>query len=178
MKSFVIQAKKYAASHQSPITWYTHIVGIPLLLFSVLIFLGFIHIVVPNVLDFTIADLFVLGLIVYYLWLHWILALIMTPILLLMLWLALIISIAGPTEYAVWTFVIIFLLGCIAQMAGHIVEGNKPAFFKNPKGSLAAPMFLLAELLFKAGWFSGLKAKIHGVDESKDIPVKPIKEKE
>tara|TARA_Y100000588_G_scaffold376577_1_gene454555 strand:+ start:404 stop:949 length:546 start_codon:yes stop_codon:yes gene_type:complete len=162
MKSFTEQAKRYASYHQSPLTWYTHMAGVPLILFSIMILLGFIHIVIPNVLEFSFADIFVIGLMVYYFRLQWLLAIIIAPILVFMLWLSLIISFTGPTEYALWFFAIVFLLGCIAQMAGHIIEGNKPAFFAHPKDSIATPLFILAELLFKAGWFTGLEEKIHG----------------
>jgi uncharacterized membrane protein YGL010W len=165
MISFIEQAQRYAALHYSRVTWYTHLAGIPLVVFSFIIFFGFFHIVVPNWFDIKFADLLVLGILVYYFRLNWLLALSTTPVFILMLWLADLINYNGPTSFALWAFVVIFLLGAAFQLVGHLIQGNKPAFVKYPYDALAAPLFITAELYFMAGKLKGLQQEIHG-DES------------
>ncbi|WP_133130184.1 DUF962 domain-containing protein [Legionella yabuuchiae] len=162
MTSFTEQAKRYTAYHNSRLTWYTHLIGIPLIFFSLLILFGFLHLVVPNLFDIKFSDILVVALLIYYFFLNWKLALVLTPIMILLLWLSDLINYAGPTAFSVWSFIIIFLLGCAFQLAGHLIEGSKPALWNNPKDSLAAPMFITAELFFKAGKMNSLKKEIYG----------------
>jgi uncharacterized membrane protein YGL010W len=41
-----------------------------------------------------------------------------------------------------WAFVL-FVVGWILQFIGHAIEGNRPAFFKNPMYLLVGPWWLL-----------------------------------
>lgn len=177
MTPFTEQAKQYTWQHHNRLTWYTHLAGVPLIVFSLIILLGFMHLVVPNVFDIKIADIAVIALLIYYFRLNWLLALILTPVFIVMLFLADLINYAGPTEFAVWAFIIIFLIGCGLQLIGHLIEGNKPAFWDNPWNAFATPMFILAEIFFMAGKMNKLKAEIHG-DEVADTMVIVEEEKE
>jgi uncharacterized membrane protein YGL010W len=47
---------------------------------------------------------------------------------------------------------VLFLAGWVFQFVGHIIEGNKPAFFSNPVYLLVGPLWLLR----KAGAVLGL----------------------
>ncbi|KTD18804.1 transmembrane protein [Legionella lansingensis] len=161
MKSFIEQAKFYAEYHQKPITFYTHLVGIPLIIFSLMIFLGFFHLIVPGVLDSTLAEIATVVTLIYYLYLNWRLGLVLVPIFIFILWITNFISWAGPTSGALWTFVILFVLGWILQLAGHYMEGKRPALLDNLWQALVAPLYLTAELLFKAGRMQKLHAAIH-----------------
>ncbi|GGI92755.1 Mpo1 family 2-hydroxy fatty acid dioxygenase [Legionella impletisoli] len=179
MTAFTEQAKRYTAYHHTRLIWYTHLIGIPLIFFSLLILFGFLHLVVPNLFDIKFSDILVVALLIYYFFLNWKLALVLTPIFIILLWLSDLINYAGPTAFAVWAFIIIFLLGCAFQLAGHLIEGSRPAFSNHPKDSLAAPMFITAELFFKAGKMNSLKKEIYGETfpethkEEVEIEVKP-----
>lgn len=44
MKPFIEQAQFYATYHQNQATRYTHMAGVPLIMLSIMIFLGFVKI--------------------------------------------------------------------------------------------------------------------------------------
>lgn len=46
----------------------------------------------------------------------------------------------------------LFTLGWLIQFLGHYYEGRKPAFMDDLRGLLVGPMFVAAEALFAAGW--------------------------
>ncbi|TDM09487.1 MAG: hypothetical protein C4K60_09545 [Ideonella sp. MAG2] len=51
-------------------------------------------------------------------------------------------------------------LGWLCQSIGHYYEGRKPAPLARGRGLLMAPMFVVAEALFSLGYFKQLKADI------------------
>lgn len=162
MKSFTEQAKWYADYHQKKATLYMHMIGVPILTLSLMILLGFIHVVIPGVLDIKFVDLIILALLAYYFRLNWLLALIMIPIFAFLLWIADLFNYAGPTPFAIWSFIVLFILGCVLQLVGHLIEGKRPAFIENLWQALIAPLFLLAEIFFMAGKMQTLKEEIYG----------------
>jgi uncharacterized membrane protein YGL010W len=165
MKSFIEQAHFYASYHQNSMTRNTHMVGVPLIILSLMILLGFIKISMPGVFSTSLACLTTLAVLIYYFRLNWQLALALTPVMLILLWIAHWFSADGPTALGVWAFVITFIVGWGLQLYGHYVEGNKPAFMDNVCQALIAPLYLTAELIFMAGYMSGLQAQIHGAPE-------------
>ena len=167
MKSFIEQAKTYAAYHQKPVTRYTHMIGIPLIMFSLMILLGFLHIVLTGIFDVSVANIATLILLIYYFRLNWRLALTLTPILIILLWLAAFLSHDGPTSSAIWLFAIFFLLGCALQFVGHVIEEKRPAFVDNLWQVFIAPLFMVAELFFMLGHMPKLKEEIYGKKPAK-----------
>lgn len=161
MKSFIEHARFYAQYHQKSETFYTHVVGIPLILFALMIFLGFIHLVVPGVMDTSFAFLATFALWIYYLRLNWRLGLLILPMLIILLWLSGLISDAGPTAGAVWVFIIAFALGWALQLIGHMIEGQRPAFMDNLWQMVIAPLYVVAELCFRFGYMKTLQSEIH-----------------
>ena len=170
MKPFIEQAQCYASHHQNLKTQQTHWIGVPLITFSLMILLGFVKIVIPGVYQISLACLATLALLIYYFRLHWLLALAVTPILLFLLWIASWLSSTGPNTLASWIFIITFISGWTLQLYGHYISEEKPAFMGHLSQVLIAPLYLMAELLFKAGIMSSLKAHIHGeAQEEKKI---------
>lgn len=161
MSTFIEQARAYAENHQKPITLYTHVVGIPLIFFGLMIFLGFFQLVVPRVLYTTLAEIGTILLLIYYIKLSWRLGLMAAPFIIFLLWLSHFVSSAGPTRFAIWTFLIVTVVGWALQLLGHVLEGRGPAFQTNYRLALAAPLFLIVELCFRAGYLSSLKQQIH-----------------
>lgn len=164
MKPFIEQAQMYASYHQNVITQYTHLAGIPLLVFSLMIFLGFVQIIIPGVLATSLASFATLVLLIYYFRLNWQLALALTPIMIFLLWLASWFSYLGPNKVGLWVFAITFILGCAFQLYGHFVEDKKPAFSDTIYQALIAPLYLTAELFFLGGYMKDLQAQIHNVE--------------
>lgn len=167
MTLFIDQAKQYAQYHQNQSTIYAHMAGIPLLILSLLVLLGFLHLVIPGLLDIKFADIAILALLIWYFTLNWLLALVLLPVFIVLLWIADFFNYSGPTAFGLWTFVILFLLGCALQFVGHFFEGKRPPFKINLWQMLLAPMFLTAELFFMAGRMESLKKAIHGKEGRK-----------
>ena len=163
MNSFIEQAQFYAAYHQKPNTRYTHFAGVPLIIFSLMVLLGFIHLIIPGVVDITFATIATVVLLIYYFYLNWRLALALTVIFIILLALADLVSYNGPTRISLWIFALTFVIGWALQLIGHFMEGKPPAFLDNLWQSLIAPMFLTAELFFLAGRMQGLKEQIYGI---------------
>lgn len=177
MKSFIEQAQFYAGYHQNPITRYTHMAGVPLIILSLMIFLGFVKIIIPGVFGTNLAWLAVIGLMVYYFRLNWQLAAALTPLMLILLWMASWFNHAGPTKVGVWAFIITFVLGWGLQLYGHFVEGRKPALMDNLCQALIAPLYLTAEVLFMAGLMTPMKEEIYGKTVEKEVVEKTEKKK-
>ncbi|WP_298626484.1 DUF962 domain-containing protein [uncultured Legionella sp.] len=165
MKSFIEQAQFYAEYHQNPMTRYTHMAGVPLIILSLMILLGFVKIVIPDVYATNLACLTAVIALIYYFRLNWKLTLVLVPIFIVLLWFANLFSYFGPTKLGLWAFLITFVLGWGLQFYGHYIEGKKPAFMVNLCQALIAPLFLAAELMFMAGFMSDLKNQIYGTTE-------------
>jgi len=165
MKSFIEQAQFYAKYHQNVQTRYTHMAGVPLIILSLMILLGFVKIIVPGVFSSSLAFFATLAALIYYFRINWKLALALTPIMLILLWLSYWFSMDGPTKLGVWAFIITFILGWGLQFYGHYLEGKKPAFMDNLGQALIAPLFLTAELFFMAGYMQSLKEEIYAPHE-------------
>lgn len=159
--SFIEQAKQYASYHTKPATRYTHFVGIPLIIFSSLIFLGFFHLSLKNIFTIDFGWLLSVVLLAYYFKLEWRLALSLTPILALFNYLAGFISSSGPNSATMTAFIVIFAIGWICQLAGHFFEKKRPAFMDNLSQALIAPLFLMAELYFCFGKFHQLHDEMY-----------------
>ncbi|KTC94669.1 DUF962 domain-containing protein [Legionella erythra] len=179
MKTFIEQARFYAQYHQKTATFYTHIIGVPLIILSLMILLGFVRLVIPpNVLNISFADIATLLLWIYYMRLHWRLGLLILPVLVILLWIADLITSAGLTSGAFWTFVVLFVLGWLLQLAGHFIEGRRPALIDNFYQALVAPLYLTAEVCFMAGYMQSLKQAMHGTSEHTEIVMKDPESKE
>jgi len=174
MKSFIELAQFYSTYHQNEMTRYTHMAGVPIVILSLMIFLGFLKIVLPGVFETNLACLITLALLIYYYRLNWQLSLVLTPILLFLLWLASWFNYAGPTTFGVWAFIITFIAGWGIQLYGHYIEGKKPALMDNLWLALVAPLYLTAELLFMAGFMKSLKEQIDGPE---DVEVEIVEKK-
>jgi uncharacterized membrane protein YGL010W len=161
MKSFIEQAQFYAAYHQNRQTRNTHMLGVPLIILALMIFLGFVKITVTGVFATNLASLLTVLVLIYYFRLMWQLALALTPIMLILLLIANWFSQDGPTPLGVWSFIIFFAIGWGLQFYGHYLEGKRPAFMDNVGQTLIAPLYLVAELLFMAGYMHSLKAQIY-----------------
>ncbi|WP_316043238.1 DUF962 domain-containing protein [Legionella genomosp. 1] len=162
MKTFLEQAYLYRQYHQEKTTLYTHLAGVPLIIFSLMIFFGYFHVIVPGIFDITLAEILTVALLIYYFRLNWRLTLLLLPVLAILLWISAVLSAPGPNGLNLWIFLICFVIGWILQLAGHFMEGSKPAFMTNVQQALVAPLFLVAELCFMAGYLPKLRDELHG----------------
>jgi uncharacterized membrane protein YGL010W len=147
MKTLQEQLDAYADYHRDGRNKLTHFVGVPLVIFALFVFLGWLRYHYARDMPLTGAALFCLLVSIYYLRLDWQLA----PFSLTLLWLA--------NQVSLWYFrdsLLVFLTTMMAgwafQLLGHALEGKRPALADNMLQIFNAPLFLAAEVLFLLGY--------------------------
>lgn len=155
MKTLEDQMSFYAAYHQDARNKATHFVGVPLIVFSLMIPLGWLRGDFGGV-SVSAALVVTAILFLYYLVLDVPLALAMGAVFALMLWAAEPLSQASLAVSLAW-FLILFVGGWALQLWGHVYEGRKPALVDNLFQIFVAPIFLAAEAFFALGY----KPRLH-----------------
>ena len=157
MKTLVQQMAIYGAYHRNRWNRLTHFVGVPAIIFSILIPMCW----VPLGDGLTLAHLFLAAVLAYYFLLDVPLA-VATAVPTCALYYAA--KLAAGSGYAPgWTwFGAFFVGGWLFQFAGHAIEGRRPAYFDNPLQIFVAPIFLVAELFFALGLRRDVRAKVEG----------------
>jgi uncharacterized membrane protein YGL010W len=146
------QLHAYAAYHQDPRNKITHFVGVPLVTFSLFLFLSWFRF--KEALDFPFlsgAGFFYLCVFLYYLSLDRFIALLQVPFTLALLYLADRVSIWENFTESLIVFVATFVGGWAIQLLGHAFEGKRPALADNFWQLFNAPLFLTAEVLLLLG---------------------------
>ncbi len=128
----------YGASHQNPSNELIHFIAIPMIVFSLI---GVLHWLHPNLALIAIA-----ASIVYYARLSTLFMVVMTLAAALSLYVA---GLLGDALLPV--SVAIFVLSWIFQFIGHRIEGKKPSFFEDLQYLLIGPLFVLSRLFIKLG---------------------------
>jgi uncharacterized membrane protein YGL010W len=131
---------RYGESHQNPVNELIHGFAVPLIVFSLL---GLLHWVHPYLaLGASAAS------VVYYARLSTAFMIVMTLTAALCLYIVaqmdsdtLLVMSAG-----------IFAISWIFQFIGHQIEGKKPSFFEDLQYLLVGPLFVLSRLFLKLGW--------------------------
>lgn len=145
----------YAAAHQHPINIFVHMIGIPVILFGVLIAASWVTIEI-EAFRFTLGHVIIVGLFVFYLTLDVVFALVFLAVGLALA------SVAGwfgelPFATSAGFAAACFFGGYAAQFVGHAVEKSMPVLIRHPiQANLAAPFFTVVEL-FK---LVGLRGKL------------------
>lgn len=131
----------YARHHVRGFTKFTHVIGVPLVIFAMQLFLDYFFI-----FGVSGAWVAVILLVMYYLFLDKPLAIMAGLYFCVITTIAIKINQHWQSTAAlmIWTFI----LGWIIQFIGHFHEKSAPAFFKNIFQMLMAPLFLMAELCF------------------------------
>ena len=139
---FRSQLASYAAVHRDRRNKATHFVGIPVIVFSLLLLLTLWHAALP------VAILAVAGWLALDLGIGLVMAMLMAAA-----WAgAEVLSTRLGTPSAVWTaFTALFVGGWILQFLGHHYEGKRPALIDNVFQAFIGPMFLVAEALVALG---------------------------
>jgi len=155
VKTLEDQMSFYAAYHQDARNKATHFVGVPLIVFSLMIPLGWLR---ADVTGFSVSAALVVTciLLLYYLVLDVPLGLAMGVVFALMLWGAEPLSQASLAIGLGW-FLVLFVGGWALQLWGHVYEGRKPALLDNLFQIFVAPIFLAAEAFFALGY----KPRLH-----------------
>jgi uncharacterized membrane protein YGL010W len=157
MKSLAEQLGAYSAYHRDWRNKLTHFVGVPLVIFALFLFLGWLRFAPAPEDPYTGATLFYLVVFVYYLCLDWRVALLQAPFTLALLVLADRVAL-WPFAQSLAVFAGAFLGGWVVQLVGHGWEGRRPALADNVLQIFNAPLFLTAEVLFLLGLRPELRA--------------------
>jgi uncharacterized membrane protein YGL010W len=155
VKTLEDQMSVYAAYHQDARNKATHFVGVPLIVFSLMIPLGWLRADIGGV-SVSAALIVTSALLLYYLMLDIPLGLAMGAVFALMLWGAEPLS-QAPLLVSVAWFLVLFVGGWALQLWGHVYEGRKPALVDNLFQIFVAPIFLAAEVFFALGY----KPRLH-----------------
>ena len=145
------QMQSYGDYHRDPRNKLTHFFGVPLVTFSLFLFLGWFRFVRQDILPISAATLFYLGVSVYYFRLDWHIAMVQLPFTLMLLMLS---DWAARQSMATsgTLFLTTFVIGWIIQLVGHAIEGRRPALADNILQVFNAPLFLTVEALTLGGF--------------------------
>jgi uncharacterized membrane protein YGL010W len=155
MKTLDQQLAVYAAYHRNRWNRLTHFIGVPAIIFAILIPMSWVSLAE----DVSLAHVFLGAVLAYYFLLDVPLAL-ATAVASAALFLAA--KLAAGTGIAsgwIW-FGVFFVGGWIFQLVGHVFEGRKPALADNLFQIFVAPIFLVAEAFFALGLKRDLLKKI------------------
>jgi uncharacterized membrane protein YGL010W len=155
MKALDEQMAVYAAYHRNPWNRLTHFIGVPAIIFAILIPMAWV--------DFgggvNLARIFVAAVLIYYFVLDALLAAAMAVVVAALLYAAE--QAAGTGTWTGWIwFGAFFVGGWIFQLVGHVFEGRKPALMDNLFQIFVAPIFLVAEIFFALGLKRDVRDKV------------------
>jgi uncharacterized membrane protein YGL010W len=148
----------YGSYHRDPRNRLTHYVGVPAIIYALLIPAALYSITIFG-LTMPLDRVLVAALVLGYLWLDVRLGLSLAVVLTLLALAAEATTSIGVTG-ALTVAGVVFVLGWVLQFFGHHLEGNRPALLNNVLQMLVAPIYLAAELSFACGWRAGLRAQM------------------
>lgn len=156
---FARQLAIYASYHRDHRNRATHFIGIPAIVFSILVPLALVRI---DSLGVSWALIIAVAALIGWIALDTVIGIamiaMMLPMLLVAEWIARTSSVS-----TVWiVFAIFFVGGWVFQLVGHIWEGRRPALADNLFQAFIGPMFIMAEILVLAGIKPELKSAIEG----------------
>lgn len=150
---------QYALYHRDRRNIVSHFIGVPMIVFAVLVLLGRASIVVGSI-EVTPALVAWLLASFWYVTRGDVLLGVATSLATgVLLWLAMQVAGVGMAIWLAWG-VGFFVVGWAIQFVGHWYEGKKPAFVDDVVGLVVAPMFITAEAMFLCGWNKSLLLEI------------------
>jgi len=159
MASLEQNLTQYAAYHRDRRNIATHFVGVPMIVFAVVLALATVGVTAAEI-SITAAAVVSIAACIYYLKLDWTLGITMALVLFLMCAGASEVVARSGTGAALAWAAGIFVVGWAIQFLGHKYEGMKPAFFDDVKQLLIGPIFVCAEAFFLLGAKPGLRRYI------------------
>jgi uncharacterized membrane protein YGL010W len=159
---FQNQLATYASYHRDPRNQLTHLIGIPAIVFSLLVPLALARLPGGAALGVSwampVAALALAGWIALDRVIGLAMLIILVPMLVIAEWIAT--RFGATTAWIV--FAVFFIGGWIFQLVGHVWEGRRPALTDNLFQAFIGPMFIMAEVLMWLGFKPELKAIVDG----------------
>ncbi len=153
---FARQLAMYSSYHRDERNRATHFVGIPAIVFSILVPLALARADNGISAAMVVAVLAVIGWAALDLVIGLAMAVVMLAMLVVAEWIAR--TYGSSTAWIV--FAVFFVGGWIFQLVGHIWEGRRPALADNLFQAFIGPMFIMAEVLIWLGLKPELKQAI------------------
>jgi uncharacterized membrane protein YGL010W len=150
---------QYAAYHRDRRNIATHFLGIPLIVFAIVLALALVAVPAGEV-AVTLAAVASIAACIYYFRLDPAFGAAMAATLFLMCAAASELTARLPDAGALALAAALFALGWALQLWGHRFEGMKPAFFDDAKQLLIGPLFVCAEVFFFFGGKAPLRRYI------------------
>ncbi|MCK9907669.1 DUF962 domain-containing protein [Microbacteriaceae bacterium K1510] len=151
---FARQLAMYASYHRDARNRATHFIGIPAIVFSILVPLALVRIGGMSA-AVIVALLALVGWIALDRAIGFAMVVMIVPMLLIAEW------VAGYGSTTAWiVFAIFFVGGWVFQLVGHVWEGRRPALTDNLFQAFIGPMFIMAEVLMALGLKQDLKTVI------------------
>ena len=144
------QLASYAAVHRDARNKATHFIGIPIIVFAILLILTLwpAHIFGREIsMAAVVAIVAVLG----WMTLDLGVGLVMAALMLMAWYAAEALMVALGTSSTVVAFAVLFIGGWVLQFLGHHYEGKRPALLDNIFQAFIGPMFLVAETMVVMG---------------------------
>ena len=154
---FARQLKTYASYHRDERNRATHFIGIPAIVFSILVPLALVRMAGISA-AVPVALLALIGWIALDRVIGLAMVVVMLPMLIVAEWIAR--TYGSATAWIV--FAVFFIGGWAFQLVGHVWEGRRPALADNLFQAFIGPMFIMAEVLMALGLKQDLKAAIDG----------------
>ncbi len=159
MRSLEESLAQYAASHRDRRNIATHFLGIPLVVFAIVLALALVSFPAGGI-PVTLAAVASIGASAWYVRLDPAFGAVMAAVLFLMCALASEIAARVPVAAALAGATVLFAAGWALQLRGHRYEGMKPAFLSDASQLLIGPLFLCAEAAFFFGARKALRRMI------------------
>ena len=166
MKTLIDHLSQYADYHRDPRNIHTHFVGVPMIMFAVVILLSR-PTWMAGELPLSPALFCALASCVFYFRLDTRFGLAMAALLAAMLTVAQWVALQSTTLWLA-TGIGMFVVGWVIQFIGHYYEGRKPAFVDDLVGLIVGPLFVVAEWAFALG----LRREVQAAVEARSGPVR------
>jgi uncharacterized membrane protein YGL010W len=160
MKSAVEQLSTYKSVHLNKKNVGTHFIGVPAIIWSLMVFLSLVELPVTlgdSGYSLTLAMVFFMGVLIYYFMLHISLAIGQVIFIIPIFYTA---HLVAKMPDAPWIATVVFIVAWIIQFIGHHYEKAKPAFVDDLNQLLIGPFFLMAEVFFMLGVQKKLEQEI------------------
>jgi uncharacterized membrane protein YGL010W len=166
MKTLEQQMAVYSAYHRNRWNRLTHFIGVPVIIFSILVPMAWLRLPLGYV-EITGAAVFVAVVLFYYYLLDVPLAIAMTAFIVPVVYCAEWVS-RMPWQTGLAVFLAAFVGGWVLQLVGHVFEGRRPALADNLFQIFVAPIFLVAEASFALGLRRGTRQEVENLSRQHD----------
>jgi len=161
MQNLAQLLQNYHSYHTKLATKVTHYIGVPLIIFSILLFLSWFSFGLNPFVTIPLVWFAIISAGIYYIRLDRQLGIILLITFIIM---TLIAGVSWHYELGKSSFIaflITFIGGWLIQFIGHFLEGQKPAFMDNLLQVFAAPLYITAEVMIKLGKRADLKQTLY-----------------